>query len=227
MNMIDYRKVLVVLGTFALLAGGCGVVEPDMIGVLQEDFGDAREVRKITELLTQGEVDSNDPGSVESYVDELLSGVGIEYDLRVSAVTTAVQNRAFSTGHKAIRQKVEVLSFRGHGIRAGQDSGYTGSLFLFGTGEVWITLAWPDIELWDDGAVRTEGYRIPLESHSPWSKMEHDTPTATIRCDCDQPGGSVNGAACTDPQCEDLVTCEIKKNDGGTLKGSCALVGMF
>jgi len=183
------------------------------------------EAPHITGVLQGKGVDPGNRDEVQAFVNNLLFDVGVKYDLAVEKVNPPTfENRSFFDGTTGMQRKVEVVRFSGYGARDGEHSAYTGDLYVFdNTGDVWTTLVWPDIELMvGNEVVSEEGYRVSFEDKRSVSQKQ----ITIIVCTCDVFGGTVNGAACTKSQCEDMKTCKRKNADGTTNSGSCFLGGI-
>ncbi|MGB2987408.1 MAG: hypothetical protein WBE26_16200 [Phycisphaerae bacterium] len=203
------RHRVSVLALVFLLMGGCGV--------------SLEEPPKITGVLKEWGVDPGNPNDVQSFENGLLSGVEVKYDLTVQKVDPpAMENRSFFDGTTGIQREVEVVRFAGYGTRDGIPSAYTGDLYIFDhTGDVWTTLVWMEIELRIGGEViNEEGWRVSARGKGCVSSRLDQS--RLLYCGCDVVGGTVNGKACTEQQCQDLTTCK-KKKGGGTVNGSCFL----
>ena len=205
-----YRTVVVVTALAFLQMSGCGVP--------------LEEAPRITGVLQGKGVDPGNRDEVQAFVNDLLIGVGVKYGLAVEKVNPPTfEDRSFFDGTTAMQRKVEVVRFSGYGTRDGEHSAYTGDLYVFdSTGDVWTTLVWTDIEVMvGNEVVSEEGYRVPCEDKSSVSQRQ----ITKLYCGCDVSGGTVNGAKCTEQQCEDLDTCTRNNGDGTTSNGSCFLGG--
>ncbi|MBU0717045.1 MAG: hypothetical protein KJ749_02255 [Planctomycetes bacterium] len=210
------RTIVLVVPVAFLQMSGCGVV--------------LEEAPHITGVLYGKGVDPGSRDEVQAFVNDLLFGVEVKYDLAVEKVTPPTfENRSFFDGTTGMQRKVEVVRFSGYGARDGEHSAYTGDLYVFdNTGDVWTTLVWTDLEVMvGDEVVSEEGYRFASEGKTsvPEMRASEYTRYTMLYCGCDVSGGTVNGADCSEEDCEEIATCVRSNSDGTSTNGSCFLGG--